>query len=67
MIGFLSRMTLAVIITAMLVFGGLLVVANNSSDACDGHGTKHVYRMIKRGNVTTHYYNHRYYSLFGDY
>ena len=66
MIGFLGRMTLAVIVTAMLVFGGLLVVANNNSDACDGHGTEHVYKIVKRGNLTVHHYNHRYYDMFGD-
>ena len=66
MIGFLGRLTLTVIVTAMLAFGGLLVVANDSSDACDGHGTEHVYRMRQKGNVTYHHYNHRYYSLFGE-
>ena len=66
MISFLGRMTLAVIVTAMLVFGGLLVVANDSSDACDGHGTKHVYKIERIGNTTYHYYDHHYYSLFGE-
>ena len=45
MIGFLGRMTLAVIVTAMLVFGGLLVVANHNSDACRRDTYTHPYKQ----------------------
>jgi hypothetical protein len=50
MIGFLGRLTLTVIVTAMLVFGGLLVVANNSSDACRRDTYSHPYKHLRQEN-----------------
>ena len=42
MIRFIGRLTLTIIITAMLVFGGLLVLTNDSVNA---HTTGHVWEQ----------------------
>ncbi len=56
MIGFLGRMTLAVIVTAMLVFGGLLIVYSNSGNASAKYS--HHYVPKQHNSTWVHVYPH---------
>ena len=58
MIGFLSRMTLAIIVTAMLVFGGLLVVYSNSGNASTKYSHHYVPKHHNNGTMVHTYPHH---------
>ena len=58
MIGFLGRMTLAIIVTAMLVFGGLLVGYSNSGNASTRYFHHYVPEQGNNGTMVHTYPHH---------